>query len=87
MGNTSTTAKHGRRKGCRGPVGSTHEQDAPCPDTEGSPLAESNFPFQHQSKIIKGKGTGEAGNPLDLQQIKFNPLQPQLCCLLGNRQL
>lgn len=47
----------------------THMQDATCLGTEGSPLLEPNFPFQHQSKIINGKGTGEAGNLFDRQQI------------------
>lgn len=76
MGNTSTTTNHVQRKGCRGPVGHTRIQDATCLGTGGSPLAESNFPFQHHSEIISGKGTGKAGNPMDLQQIKFNPLWP-----------
>lgn len=51
-------------------------RDATCLGTEGAPLAKPNFPFKHRREIINGKGTGEAGNPSDLQQIKFNPLQP-----------
>ena len=51
-------------------------RDVTCLGTEGAPLAKFNFPFQHRREIINGKGTGEAGNPFDLQQIKFNPLQP-----------
>lgn len=61
----------------------THVQDATCLVTEGSPLAMSNFPFQHQSKKVNGKGTGEAGNPFDLKQIKLNTLQPAVR-LLGS---
>lgn len=62
----------------------THVQDATCLATEGSPLAMSNFPFQHQSKKVNGKGTGEAENPSDLKQIKLNTLWPAVRLLGSN---
>lgn len=76
MGNTSTTTNHIGSKGWGG--GGRHMQNATCLGTEGSPLAESNFPFQHQSKIINGKRTGKLEIPWTDSTLSLI-LSSQLC--------